>query len=322
MKLLFCLLVSLWSFLLYGQYPYPKQDLAQLVKSRKLAVQLLPEESEVESAMNLVLKEAFDENWEFGEVVYLPLAAFNKLKKSSAEDYAFLAQRERLNEDLRYEMEYMDGSLAGRVKGTSNSKDDLAAYEFSSYEFKEVQLDYYDFILYIYEEKREKFVTTVSFVNSELAKHDYLFLCQQLKLLISYSADGYPASQYQETEVNLEYLSELQTHFLINYLKDEEVSHFYKYYDYGFKIINYVDYVNVILSKKPGTAYIKILFAMQQNKYMWGIVDSETGRVLSLNGLGDYKFSGTFDADKLVNPMHIRASTEINIQQVNNYYRK
>ncbi|MEP4532746.1 MAG: hypothetical protein ABJ004_06645, partial [Cyclobacteriaceae bacterium] len=61
MKWTVFLLTLGFSSCLYAQSPYPKYDLALWVEERTLAVQLLHEATEVETEMNNVLKEAFDE---------------------------------------------------------------------------------------------------------------------------------------------------------------------------------------------------------------------------------------------------------------------
>jgi hypothetical protein len=322
MKPLSGLILCLLFFHSYGQYPYPKQAFAERVKDRTLAVQLLPEETEVESALNAVLIEAFDENWELTAVEYFSPKAFAALKKSSRDRYAFLEQRTELNESLRLDMDYIDGSLHGRILGTSNSATQTFKDELKAYQVDEVPFDYYDFVLNVFDGKKEKFVTTVSFINDDLGKHDYLFLCQQIQLLLTYSAQGYSARNYQDTELNMNALSQSTTYFLDDFHEQDVLDHFDKYYAYPYRVVAYADYVDLILSKKEGAAYLKMIFAMQQNKYMWGLVDAATGRVLSLNECGDYKFSGSFDADKIVKPAYLKSATDINAQMLNNYYAK
>ncbi|MEP0365803.1 MAG: hypothetical protein ABJN36_09980 [Cyclobacteriaceae bacterium] len=321
MKWTVFLLTLGFSSCLYAQSPYPKYDLALLVKERTLAVQLLHEATEVETEMNNVLKEAFDENWTISEVKCLLPTAYNKLKKTNPQEYAFLNQSTELHEDLTLQIDYIDGSQLNRIRASSGNPDPVALDEAESYSVEQVDLSYYDFDLMVFDGKKEKYVTTVSFTNSDLAKHDYLFLVQQLQLLISNCTEGYTAKGYQVAETNLKTLANLTTYFLEDYLDDGLASELDKYYEYPSQIVSYKDYVNLILDKKPGTAYLKIFFSRQHNKYMWGMVQTSTGRVLSINECGDYKFTGSFKADNIIRPSYLRSATNVNTQLVNNYYR-
>ncbi|MEO9477091.1 MAG: hypothetical protein ABJG41_16215 [Cyclobacteriaceae bacterium] len=316
----FLLMLGLSSHL-SAQSPYPRYDLALLVKERTLAVQLLHEATEVEQAMNEVLKEAFDENWTISEAKYFPPKAYSKLKKTNPQEYAFVNQNTELHEDLTLQIDYIDGSQLNRVRATSSSPDHLALDELESYSLEQVDLAYYDFDLMVFDGKKEKYVTTVSFTNSDLAKHDYLFLVQQLHLLIANCTEGYTAKGYQVAEANLETLAGLTTYFLEDHLNEGLVSKLDKYYEYPSQIVSYKHYVDLILEKKPGTAYLKIFFSRQHNKYMWGMVQTSSGRVLSINECGDYKFTGTFKANNIIRPSYLRSATNVNTQLVNNYYR-
>ena len=75
--LLLCLCLK---FEIKAQYLYPKLNDARLIQQRTLAVQLLPEDTEVETALNTVLKEAFNENYQ-GKVVFKSPSEIKALKK-------------------------------------------------------------------------------------------------------------------------------------------------------------------------------------------------------------------------------------------------
>jgi hypothetical protein len=321
MRLSTIFLLVLCATVAFAQYTYPKSDLAKLAVSLPLAVKMLPKTSQVEIEMNKVLREAFDENWDLSQVNFLAPKAFEKLKKSQPADYVFLQQPEILHEDLRMQLEYVDGSLEHRIMATSKSPIELATDEIKSYEITEVPFQYYDFDLKVFDGKKEKLVTTISFINSDLGKHDYVFLVQQLKLMLSASAEGRSANSFQNAEDNLATLSNLKTVFLKDYHEEDVIGKFDKYYEFPYQIVSYHEYVLAILSQDPEVAYLKMIFSRQHNKYMWGMVQASTGRMLSINECGDYKFTGSFEADNIIRPSYLRTATNLNTQLINNYYR-
>ena len=54
-----------------AQYMYPEQEVALLVNNKELVVQLLPESSGVEKALNKVVRETFQEYWPSKNVKYM-----------------------------------------------------------------------------------------------------------------------------------------------------------------------------------------------------------------------------------------------------------
>ena len=67
-------LTIILSFLLIqtqAQYIYPDQEVAILIKSKDLIVQLLPESSGVEKALNKILIETFEEYWPDKNMKYM-----------------------------------------------------------------------------------------------------------------------------------------------------------------------------------------------------------------------------------------------------------
>ncbi len=304
-----------------AQYLYPKLNEARLILERPLAVQLLPEETEVEEAMNIVLKEAFTEDYN-GEVVFMTPDEIKDLKRQKSNNYAFLIQRESLSEEIRYGVRYVDGSLLHWVMGTSGTGDPVAENEINTFAYSNVPLLYYDFILSVFDGKKEKVASVFTFINDELGKHDYLYLCQQIDILVKSSTDGIMRADFVDVPKNIERLKSVKSYYLSDYFEDEVIGSFGDYYEYDFEVVSFKDYLSVILEKRENAAYIKTIFSYQHNRFMWLMVDASNGQILALNDIGDYKFTGNFNAKNLIKPRHLKYSVHEPTQLLNNYYNK
>ena len=71
-----------------AQYIYPDQEVAVLVNNKELVIQLLPESSGVEKALNKVLRETFQEYWPSKNVKYMFPKGIKALLKSKTQKYA------------------------------------------------------------------------------------------------------------------------------------------------------------------------------------------------------------------------------------------
>ncbi len=305
----------------HSQYPYPKRELADLVSSRTLAVQLLYEDSEVEISLNQAIKEAFNENYE-GKCEYYFPPEIEKLKRKNRDEYTFLTQPEFLKDDIRLDITYVDGTFQYWIDGGLTNPSDLGRSEIESFEFERIQLDYYQFMLTTFQNKKEKVVTTVILPNGWLGKHDFQFVAQQINLLVSHSRDGVMRSDFVDVSQNIEYIKSSKCYFLSDYFQEEVLENFVNYYSFPNKLVFYAEYQSIIQEKPKDTTYIKILFSFQHNKYVWVIVKAENGQVLAINDIGDYKFTGTFDANNLIKPRHLKFSLNEDTQLLNNYYNK
>ena len=305
----------------YCQYPYPRVELAELALNRTLAVQLLYEDSEVEEALNQVLKETVMTYYE-GEAEFFFPPELEKAMRKNGEDYAFLTQPEFLEEDVRMDISYVDGSFHSWILGGSNEPSDLARHEVEDFRYESVRLGQYQFILSLIDGRREKQISTVILPNGNVGKHDHLFIIQQFDLLLGSAVEGVMRSDFVDVEENIDRIKSTTCYFLKDYFSEETQAEFTDFYEYPYELVSFQEYQQVILNRQEESTYIRIIFSFQHNKYMWVIVDASDGRVLALNDIGDYKFTGTFDATNLIKPRHLKLSLSEDTQLLNNYYNK
>ena len=101
MKNTLTLLFSLIFFSAQAQYLYPDQEVAALVNSKELVVQLLPESSGVEKALNKILRETFQEYWPSKNVKYMFPKGVKALLKSKTQKYDILTQTGSLGKQIK-----------------------------------------------------------------------------------------------------------------------------------------------------------------------------------------------------------------------------
>ena len=94
-----------------AQYMYPDQEVAILIKNKDLVVQLLPESSGVEKALNKVLRETFEDYWPDKNMKYMFPPSVKALLKSKPQNYAILTQTESLGKQIKSLPEYANGSM-------------------------------------------------------------------------------------------------------------------------------------------------------------------------------------------------------------------
>ena len=116
-----------------AQYMYPDQEVAVLVNNKELVVQLLPESSGVEKALNKVLRETFQEYWPSKNVKYMFPKGIKALLKSKTQKYAILTQTGSLGKQIKSLPAYANGSMEQWILGASNEatpeqKDALAKF--------------------------------------------------------------------------------------------------------------------------------------------------------------------------------------------------
>ena len=155
MKNTLVLIYVLLIFQTEAQYIYPDQELAALVNSKDLVVQLLPESSGVEKALNNVLKETFREYWPSKNVRYMFPKGVKSLIKSKTQDYAILTQTESLGKGIKSLPVYANGTmeewiLGGLKEATTKQKNAL-----SNFRYEKLQLEYHEFKLSVFNGKRE-----------------------------------------------------------------------------------------------------------------------------------------------------------------------
>ena len=306
-------------FVSFAQYPFPKKELADLVLDRTLVVQLLSEETALEELMNQGLKEAFED---YPNVVFASLKELNGLKRKNLENYAYLTQPERLTETIRLNVKYVDGSLEYLVGGTLSNPTPVMSDAIKMHTVDKINLDYMGFVLSVFTGKKEEVVTMITFVNSELAKHDYIFLRQQMELLLKSSSAGTMRANYVDEQANIVQLTSRFSYYLKDYFTDVELDQIAENHDQGYKVVNYKDYLEPILNKTEFVAYIKLIYSFMHNKYMWVMVEATSGKILAVNEIGDYKFAGEFEASELIKARHLKYSFHEPTQLLNNYYNK
>jgi hypothetical protein len=308
--------------LLSAQYPFPDIKHAQLALDRTLAIQLLPEETEVEAAMNQAIRETFTAHWQLGSIQFFSPKEFSKKIKQRSNEFVFLGQGERLSEDLRLQMKYVDGSFESWVSGTTNDPEPLDIQEVEQFNFDMIRLSYYDFELSLFDGRSEKILTHISYVNDELAKHDYLFLCQQLQLLINASVNGIMRADFMDVAENIRKVKDNTNVLLKDYFSSDEQNIIPGFFDAPYEIQHFKLYTDTILQLKKDSNYIKLIFSYMHNKYMWILVNAADGQIISVNEISDYKFAGTYPAQNLIKARYLKDATDENQQLLNNYYNK
>ncbi|MFY0689028.1 MAG: hypothetical protein JXQ90_17795 [Cyclobacteriaceae bacterium] len=320
MKNLIIICLCLMAIRVYAQYPYPDPDDVKYIKDKALAVQLLEEETEVEAALNTVLKEIFDAEWELGVVEYFSPKEFESAKRKSTEQYFFLDQEDRLSDRIRFDFSYIDGSLKNLIMGASEAADALEKEALQNYSCGELSLDYADFTLSVFDGKKERVLTHVTFMNDMVLKHDYLFLSQQLQHLLKSALSGVMRANYLNHERNIDVLTNSTFLLPMEYF-ESTVSLVDKTLETDYEVLEFVDYQSKILNKALGV-YFKVVFSYQHNKYMWLMVDARDGQILSVNECGVYKFSGTFTPPQLIKPRTLKLAFDMEFQLLNDYYNK
>ncbi len=318
-RLITALGLTFASLIAFGQYPYPDEDLAVMALNRNLVVKLYDNESAVESAMNMALKEAFSET---GQVIFLKPKEFEKTLKSKDNSFIYLDQKQDIGEDLRLEMQYLDGTMENWVNGSLLNPPPVASAEVKNFQFDRIILDYHWFDLFLFDGKRKKFLTSITFPNGMLAKHDFIFLRQQIDLLLNTSASGVMRANYMDVESNVDELSTLTCIYPRGFFTPDEADLVEENHETPYRLVAFEEYLNTILDKEKGMAYSKLVYSVQHNKYMWVMVKAEDGRILAINEIGEGKFSGEYDAEQVIKARQLKYSFHLPTQLLNNYYNK
>ena len=300
------------AFQAQAQYRFPDKALAQEVKGRTLAVQLLEETSDTEKNLNAAMKEAFTENWIFSQVEFFSPAEIQAKRKAGDQKYALLVHSDMLK---RYEKTYnigQDGrrSRIGVVPGPGQTQVTYTTFTFT----------YYNFDLIIPGGK-EKTVTSIGFANGDLYKIDFLFLTQQLSRLLDNAVKGTLQSEYYNVERNIETVKKYKLYLLKDFFTEKDIANMSKYYEYDYELVDYDRYEDVILNKEANAGYVKIIWSNQHQSYVWLVVDSSDGGVLSLLNFGGVSFGKHHNADDIIQARHLKYITYKGGQKMNNKYK-
>ena len=304
-----------------AQYMYPDQEVAALVNSKELVVQLLPESSGVEKALNKVLRETFQEHWPSKSVKFMFPKGIKSLLKSKTQDYAILTQTESLGKQIKSLPAYANGSLEQWILGASRDATEAQKDALANFNYDKIQLEYHEHQLSVFDGKREKIATVITFANGYLSKHDYIFLCQQLRHLLKNAAAGVPNEDFWNVEENIKALRKTKYSLLEDYFKEEEALKIDRSLVNLYTFVPFQAYQKIIVEKTPGRSYPKIIFSFLHGKFMWIMVRSIDGRILSINSCNNYKFTGSYAADEMIRSGDVYKSMDDSIQILFNKYR-
>ncbi|MGV8828770.1 MAG: hypothetical protein ACWA6U_10665 [Breznakibacter sp.] len=306
------LLIALFATLSLGavaQYTFPEKALLEEMQNRTLAVQLLEGNDEPTTHLNNALKEVFLENWKWSPVEFHTVSQIESILKDKNTKYAVLSQQDALREIVG--VGHMDSQ--GRVShvggGIGNPGFAYSAFTFS----------YYNFKLALPTTSKPVTITKIGFANGDLSRIDYLFLAQQLNWLISASLNEVPGKEFFNVERNIEECKSKKIAFLKDFFKEKKLNKVGEYYEHPHELVDFDQYQDIILSKKPGYAYNKIIWSTQLNMYAWIVADAETGRTISLLTFGGVKFGRHHDANDIIKISHLKYITS-KMQSINNKY--
>tara|TARA_B110000459_G_scaffold143078_1_gene155838 strand:+ start:891 stop:1856 length:966 start_codon:yes stop_codon:yes gene_type:complete len=304
-----------------AQYIYPDQEVAVLVNNKELVVQLLPESSGVEKALNKVLRETFQEYWPSKNVKYMFPKGIKALLKSKTQKYAILTQTESLGKQIKSLSAYANGSMEQWILGASKEATPEQKDALANFNYEQVELEYHEHKLSVFDGKREKIATIITFANGNLGKHDYVFLCQQLRHLLKSAAAGVPIDEFWNVEDNIKALRKTKYSLLEDYFKEEEAAQIDKSLVNLYTFVPFEAYQKIIVEKTQGRSYPKIIFSFLHGKFMWVMVRSSDGRILSINSCNNYKFTGSYPVDEMIRSGDVYKSMDDSIQILFNKYR-
>ena len=315
------LLFSLLLFSAQAQYLYPDQEVAALVNSKELVVQLLPESSKVEIALNKVLKETFQEYWPSKNVKYMFPKGIKALLKSKTQKYAILTQTGSLGKQIKSLPAYANGSMEQWILGASNEATPEQKDALLNFNYEQIQLEYHEHKLSVFDGKKEKIATIITFANGNLGKHDYVFLCQQLRHLLKSAAAGVPIDEFWNVEDNIKALRKTKYSLLKDYFKEEEAPQIDRSLVNLYTFVPFEAYQKIIMERTQGRSYPKIIFSFLHGRFMWVMVRSSDGKILSLNSCNNYKFTGSYPVDEMIRSGDVYKSMDDSIQILFNKYR-
>ncbi len=315
------LLFSLLLFSAQAQYLYPDQEVAALVNSKELVVQLLPESSKVEIALNKVLKETFQEYWPSKNVKYMFPKGIKALLKSKTQKYAILTQTGSLGKQIKSLPAYANGSMEQWILGASNEATPEQKDALLNFNYEQIQLEYHEHKLSVFDGKKEKIATIITFANGNLGKHDYVFLCQQLRHLLKSAAAGVPIDEFWNVEDNIKALRKTKYSLLKDYFKEEEAPQIDRSLVNLYTFVPFEAYQKIIMERTQGRSYPKIIFSFLHGRFMWVMVRSSDGKILSLNSCNNYKFTGSYSVDEMIRSGDVYKSMDDSIQILFNKYR-
>jgi len=296
----------------FGQYVLPKKADAEKVLKSKLIVQLLDEKSDVDKNYNICMKTSFEKNWKLTELAFMDKEEIDKILKSKKEGYAILSQSDAERKLVRTKYMGPDGKMVSFAEAPVGS---------SKVEFTKLLFSYYNFKLDVIQGSKIIEVTNLGFANGELTSVDFLFLCQQLTQLLDFAVKSPDAKNYSNVDANLEKCKKSKLILLKDFFREKDQAEMKSYCDYDFKLVDRVEYQDIILNQNPGNAYVKIIWSNQHQNYIWVVVDAENGKILARTAFGGVKFGTYQSADDIIKAKHIKYVYNKTAQNLNNRYQ-
>ena len=294
----------------FAQYEFPQKELCEEMQKRILAVQLLDGDNESNKNLNSALKSVMDENWKWTAIEYISSENIEKILKEKNTKYAVLTQHGDMREDVR--SGFIDENGRPHRIGVAGGNQ---TFKYTAFTFS-----FYNFELLLPNNKKSSTITEIGFANSELTRIDYIYLAQQLNHLISNSLKETPMKEFFNVERNNKACTERTLVILKDFIREKEISDISKYYEHPYKLVDFDQYQDIIINKKPGYGYAKIIWSNQLNMYAWVVADSETGETISLLTFGGVKFGRHHDANDIIKVNHLKYVTS-KMQKINNKYK-
>ena len=154
-----------------------------------------------------------------------------------------------------------------------------------------------------------------------MGKHDYVFLCQQLRHLLKSAAAGVPIDEFWNVEDNIKALRKTKYSLLEDYFKEEEAPQIDRSLVNLYTFVPFEAYQKIIVERTQGRSYPKIIFSFLHGRFMWVMVRSSDGKILSLNSCNNYKFTGSYPVDEMIRSGDVYKSMDDSIQILFNKYR-
>jgi hypothetical protein len=105
------------------------------------------------------------------------------------------------------------------------------------------------------------------------------------------------------------------------YIKEKEVSKVGDYYTHPLELVDLDKYQDIILEKKDEMAYVKIIWSIQHELYLWVTVSAVDGKILSQTSFGGVKFGSHQDADDIIKVKHLGYAANLRAQEFNHKYK-
>jgi hypothetical protein len=293
------LLVSLFTLSLNAQYIYPDKDKCEELKTRTLIVKIFDEKKQADITINEAIADVFKNNWTLCPVIFKTNKEIKKMVKGLESQYAILAFGE---------------------EGKANVDFDPAIEpDYSQFDFTKTLMS-----LYYLKEGEKEFdlvnITTIATANKNLVKSDYLFVVQQLNLLINSALQGIQAKDY--FNIDREKASLISKTLLIpdELVKDNEKEKIINFYKDKFQRIKTRELEQIIVEKANDKAYVKIIWSEQHNSFVWVAVNAQDGKILGLISLAPAKFTTPFPANNILKIKTLANLIKPEVQKKNNKY--